>query len=171
MAVEPVTSGPYAQASATAFTLASMCAHYNLWCQLLTRTRTAAPQAPVCHYGYDWLTRNQNLIKQLHTDNLLNCFAPRAYSYDGQALTSWDSTLDQSVARDRAMSPSHPIYPYVDPTSFRSESYVPVNTANSISTTVRARAEPACLPTGSPTYVSGPSWYGVASCCRPAALK
>ncbi|MFE7790477.1 hypothetical protein [Streptomyces sp. NPDC057460] len=68
------------------------------------------------------LTRNQNLIKRLHTDNLRNCFAPRAYSYDGQALTSWDSSLDQSVARDRAMAPSHPIYPYVNPTSFQSDS-------------------------------------------------
>ncbi|MFB6707868.1 hypothetical protein ACFCW6_24510 [Streptomyces sp. NPDC056333] len=101
---------------------------YNLWRQLLTWTHTAAPQAPVCHYGYDWLTQNQNLIKQLHTDNLLNCFAPRAYFYDGQTLTSWDSNLDQSVARDRAMAPSHPIYPYVNPTSFQSESYVPGNT-------------------------------------------
>ncbi|MGW6900324.1 hypothetical protein [Streptomyces sp. NBC_00624] len=114
---------------------------YNLWRQLLTWTHTAAPQAPVCHYGYDWLTQNQNLIKQLHTDNLLNCFAPRAYFNDGQALTSWDSNLDQSVARDRAMAPSHPIYPYVSPTAFPSETYVSGTTWGHMIAKVKAVAD------------------------------
>ncbi|MFI5633049.1 hypothetical protein ACIA8E_27445 [Streptomyces sp. NPDC051664] len=114
---------------------------YNLWRQLLTWTHTAAPSAPVCHYGYDWQTRNQDLIKQLHTDNLLNCFAPRAYFNDGQTLASWDSTLDSSIARDRAMAPSHPIYPYVSPTAFPSETYVAGNTWAHMFAQVKAKTE------------------------------
>lgn len=88
---------------------------YNLWRQLLTWTHNAAPQAPICHYGYDWETRNQNLIKQLHTDGLLDCFAPRAYWYSDQTPAEWSSRLDAAIARDRAMAPDHPIYPFINP--------------------------------------------------------
>ncbi|MEJ8661838.1 hypothetical protein [Streptomyces sp. MS1.AVA.4] len=118
---------------------------YNLWRQLLTWTRNAAPQAPICHYGYDWQTRNQELIKQLHDDNLLNCFAPRAYFDDGQSLTAWTGRFDASVARDRAMAPSHPIYPYVNPVSFPSETYQPGNSWAHMFQNVKAKADGVVL--------------------------
>ncbi|MFD3943399.1 hypothetical protein [Streptomyces sp. NPDC058579] len=118
---------------------------YNLWRQLLTWTRNAAPQAPICHYGYDWQTRNQNLIKQLHDDNLLNCFAPRAYFDDGQSLSSWTSRFDASIARDRAMAPSHPVYPYVNPVSFPSETYQPGNSWAHVIQAVKAKADGVVL--------------------------
>lgn len=127
-----LTQVPTGQAAANA---------YNLWRQLLTWTRNAAPQAPICHYGYDWETRNQDLIKQLHTDNLLNCFAPRAYFYDNWTLADWDSHLDRAVARDRAMAPTHPIYPYVNPTAFNSENYVPGTTWAHMFAAVKAKTD------------------------------
>ncbi|MEU9702278.1 hypothetical protein [Streptomyces sp. NPDC047981] len=114
---------------------------YNLWRQLLTWTRNAAPQAPICHYGYDWQTRNQELIKQLHDDDLLDCFAPRAYFDDGQSLAAWTSRFDASIARDRAMAPDHPIYPYVNPVSFPSETYQPGNSWAHVIQQVKAKAD------------------------------
>ncbi|MFC5804127.1 hypothetical protein [Streptomyces formicae] len=118
---------------------------YNLWRQLLTWTRNAASQAPICHYGYDWQTRNQDLIKQLHTDGLLNCFAPRAYFDDGQTLSAWTERLDASIKRDRAIAPSHPIYPYVNPVSFPSETYQPGNTWAHMFQNVKAKADGVVL--------------------------
>ncbi|MFS4103145.1 MULTISPECIES: COG1470 family protein [unclassified Streptomyces] len=114
---------------------------YDLWRRLLTWTHTAAPSAPVCHYGYDWLTQNQELIKQLHDDDLLDCFAPRAYFYDGQSQSAWDSDFDAAIARDRAMAPSHPIYPYVNPYSFNSRNYVAGNTWAHMFARVKAAAD------------------------------
>ncbi|UUN30629.1 hypothetical protein [Streptomyces sp. FIT100] len=113
----------------------------GLWRTLLTWTRNAAPQAPICHYGYDWLTLNQDLIEDLHDENLLNCFAPRAYFYDGQSLAAWDSDFDAAIARDRAMAPNHPIYPYVNPYSFSSQTYVPGNAWAHMFAKVKASAD------------------------------
>lgn len=131
---------------------------YNLWRQLLTWTHNAAPSAPVCHYGYDWLTQNQNLIKQLHDDNLLNCFAPRAYFYAGQSLTDWDSDFDAAISRDTAMAPTHPIYPYVSPTAFNGGGYVAGNTWAHMFSKVKASADGVVVWEPSATDSSACAW-------------
>ncbi|WP_299537130.1 hypothetical protein [uncultured Streptomyces sp.] len=114
---------------------------YNLWRTLLTWTHNAAPSAPVCHYGYDWLTQNQALIKQLHDDDLLNCFAPRAYFYTAWTQAEWDQRLDEAVTHDRTIAPDHPIYPYVNPTTIENGAYVSGNTWAHMFEQVKAKAD------------------------------
>ncbi|MFI1963135.1 hypothetical protein ACH429_03180 [Streptomyces pathocidini] len=132
---------------------------FNLWRQLLQWTHNAAPQAPVCNYGYDWLTQNQSLIEDLHTDpNGLDCFAPRAYFYAGQSLADWDEDFNAAIDRDEAMAPDHEIYPYVSPTAFNGGGFVSGSAWSHMFAQVKAQADGVVIWEPDATDASACAW-------------
>ncbi|MEU8571240.1 hypothetical protein AB0C51_23350 [Streptomyces pathocidini] len=133
---------------------------YNWWRQVLQWTRNAAPQAPICHYGYEgWSNQNHDLVKRLHDDNLLNCFAPRMYWDSGETQTSWSSELDTAISRDRAMAPTHPIYPYTHPKQING-GYVAGGTWSYMLNQLKAKTEGVVVWEPSADDSSACAWVG-----------
>lgn len=113
---------------------------FDLWKELITWTHEVAPSAPVGMYGYDYNATNNSLTKALHTDGLLDFFAPRAYWDSGETESSWKTQFDASVANDRSLVPDQPIYPYVSP-NIIGGGYVSGTTWSYILTQVKASAD------------------------------
>ncbi|MEU8570856.1 hypothetical protein AB0C51_21370 [Streptomyces pathocidini] len=138
---------------------------YNLWRQLIEWAHNAAPQAPICNYGYEgWSNQNHDLVKLLHQDtdgndkNNLDCFAPRMYWDSGETQTSWSNELNLAVSRDRAMA-DQPIYPYINPKQLGTGGdYLPGNTWSYMIAQLKAKTDGFVNWEPSATTASACAW-------------